>query len=106
MIPLQIVSLINQLIKKTENNELTWVYDDENSTVFLDLRESGLSVTLKYRFDETYEVGRFFINLNLNKIDYFFDAKEDDSENYLLLKNLYDLAQACKFSQEFTGLII
>lgn len=103
MIPLQIVNLVKQLTEKTQNNELFWSYDDENSSVYLELNESNLIVNLRYRFDEVYECGRFFINFKLNAVDYYFDAKEGYDDEYFLLKNLYDLAQANNLSQSLSG---
>lgn len=105
MIPSKIIDLVNQLIRKTQNNELDWSYDHEDSSVFLELPQLNLMVNLKYRFDDIYETGIFILNINLNTIDYFFDAK-DGYDEYILLKNLYDSVQAYKFSQSFAGLQI
>lgn len=106
MIPSHIVNLVKQLTEKTQNNELSWSYDDENSSVYLELNESNLTVNLRYRFDEVYECGRFFINFNLNKVDYYFDAKEGYDDEYFLLKNLYDLAQSSHFQKSFSAIKI
>ncbi|WP_066804337.1 hypothetical protein [Moraxella oblonga] len=106
MIPSTIVDLVNQLIKKTQNNELDWSYDHENSSIFLELPQSNLTVNLRYRFDEVYECGIFFINFNLNKVDYYFDAKEGYDDEYFILKNLYDLAQSSHFQKSFSAIKI
>lgn len=107
MIHPDIINLVQQLTQKTRDKNISWDYDYEDNSVSLNLARSNLIVNLRYRFDENYESGRFIMHIILNSMNYFFDAIEKlNQDDYFLLKNLYDLAQGSRFSQDFVNLKI
>lgn len=102
MIPRKIADFIGELINRTENGVYTWVYRDIESSASLQLNSPKLRVYIRYRFDEVNECGRFFLNITINDDDYFFDANEYEND-YRLLKNLFDTAQASSFNFNFNN---
>jgi|SRR5471032_591740 len=93
MIPKKISDLIAELRKRTEEGQIIWHYDDNQSAVVLENAKFSLSIT--YRFDEVEEVGRFNLKYtdHANRKDYFFSTTQlyDD---YNQVRLLFDSAQS------------
>lgn len=93
MLPTKIRNLISDLRDRTENDQLTWIYDDDRSSVVTDQPAYTLSIT--YRFDEVEEVGRFNIKYADKKSgkEYFFSTSQQYND-YELVRHLFDSAQS------------
>ena len=93
MIPKKISDLIAELRKRTEDGQIIWHYDDNQSTVLLENHKFSLSIT--YRFDEVEEVGRFNLKYTdqVHRKDYFFSTTQEYSD-YNQVRLLFDSAQS------------
>lgn len=93
MFPPKIHTFILNLIRETENGELTWVYDDEDSVVSTSGR--GFSVTLRYSFNQIEELGEFslrYYNESEGK-EYRFYTNQQYND-YDTARRLFDTAQS------------
>lgn len=97
MIPKKISDLIAELRKRTESGQITWHYDDNQSTVVLQNAKFSLAIT--YRFDEVEEVGRFNLKYTdqANGKDYFFSTTQQ-YDDYDLVRLLFDSAQSSELN--------
>lgn len=93
MFPDKIQNFVSTLLLKTQNGELTWIYNDDNSSV--QLQTIDFYATLRYNFNEIHEYGEFsliYIDLKDNK-EYRFYTNEE-WRDYDLARRLFDVAQS------------
>ncbi|NVN42595.1 hypothetical protein HW537_01620 [Asaia siamensis] len=93
MFPGKINHFVSELLRKTEQGLLNWLYDDENSSVQVQTREFTFS--LGYNFNKIEEVGEFVI-IYFSAADgkeYRFYTNQTWSD-YDLARRLFQAAQA------------
>jgi len=93
MIPKKIKALLDSLLKSTENEELKWYYNDDES--FVSLETSNFKLSIHYKFNYDQEIGTFrveYVNLDKYKIYYFHT--DQTNKDYELVSALYDVAQS------------
>lgn len=91
MIPQKVKSKIETLLKITENGELSWGYNEQNSKVWVSYED--LQWEISYHFNENYEEGQFNLTITKDGQDHYFSARESEV-GYDCVKDLYDSAQA------------
>lgn len=96
MLPVKIANLLDQLADTTEQGDLPWIFDDENSKVSTSLIEFDISIC--YRFDLNDEAGSFRIDIfdKRTNQDLMFHTKQY-YKDYELVRRLFDCAQASTF---------
>lgn len=100
MFPPKIYEFVQNLIKQTEEGQLSWSYDDDNAIVSTE--GSGFSVSLWYTFNQIEERGEFsmrYYNAADNK-EYRFYTNQDYND-YDLARRLFDTAQSSGISLPF-----
>lgn len=93
MFPDKINHFVSELLRKTEQGSLKWLYDDENSSVQVQTQEFTFS--LRYNFNQIEEVGEFVI-IYFSAADgkeYRFYTNQTWND-YDLARRLFDAAQA------------
>lgn len=100
MLPEKIRNFVLELTKRTENGQLSWVYDDETESVFL--QEPQFNVTLRYSFNELEECGEFVLLYfdHTRGKDYRFYTNQRFTD-YDSVRRLFDSAQSSGLNLPF-----
>lgn len=100
MFPPKIKDFVIELIKRTENGEFSWIYDDDNSNV--QLQTDRFTVSLGYSFNGIEEYGEFVL--------FYFDSNDQKEyrfytnqtwNDYDVARRLFDVAQSSGLSLPF-----
>lgn len=100
MFPPKIKDFVVELISRTENGGFSWIYDDNNASVWL--QTNDFSVSLRYSFNENEECGEFvlFYYNSADQKEYRFYTNQTWND-YDLARRLYDSAQSSGLSLPF-----
>ncbi|WP_445946933.1 hypothetical protein [Shewanella sp.] len=100
MFPPKIKDFVVSLIRKTENGEFSWIYDDDNSSV--DLQTKQFTASLRYSFNQIEEYGEFvlFYCDSQDQKEYRFYTNQTWND-YDTARRLFDSAQSSGLSLPF-----
>lgn len=100
MFPSKIHEFVQHLIVQTENGQLIWHYDDENSVV--STKGTGFSISLIYSFNQIEEVGEFSMRYYSEQDgkEYRFYTNQTYND-YDIARRLFDTAQSSGISLPF-----
>jgi hypothetical protein len=100
MLPQKIKQIVLRMTEKTDNGELTWSVDKAEDIVRLD--QERFSVKLNYLYDTDMEKGYYnFYYYDKTIANGFPFLESSTQEDYLLLDNLYKVAQASVIKNPF-----
>ncbi|HEJ0283290.1 TPA: hypothetical protein SLP08_003047 [Citrobacter freundii] len=95
MLPNTIASFVRQLITETQDGIVQWNYYSDDDKVMTEYQ--GMRVAIDYAFDYNQEVGVQRLNIIQTDGRHFFFAVAEHDAGYMLLKQLYNEAQASDF---------
>lgn len=95
MLPNTIVNFVSQLISDTQTGIINWKYISDEDKVWT--KYKGMQITLDYAFDYNMEVGVQRLSIVQDDGRHFFFPISEYDSGYVLLKQLYNEAQASDF---------
>ena len=102
MLPKKIITLINELYKRTESKEIYWSYNDNDSLVSTELLKPDINIAISYKFDIIEEMGVYYIHIVEKKSDKeLFFSTTGMYDDYKQVDLLYSSAQASEFDFSF-----
>lgn len=102
MLPRKISSLVQELRIRTENGELSWDLDANESAVSSYVSPLNIDVTITYRFDTIEEVGTFRVDIyERNTSQSLIFHTSQMYTDYEQVRSLFDSAQASGFNFSF-----
>lgn len=101
MLPPRVVTFVAAVMRKTEDGELHWVFDDETNVISVDTLEFNLRV--RHSFNSTSDCGEFtvFYSGGKDRTQYRFFTDESAESDYLLMRQLFNCAQGATVSFPF-----